>query len=194
MKEVVYGQEEIDALAAYVASLGPGPAVPDEADYSTADLSEEERVEAIARGGLIFRTNCTACHRFAGKGGAMRGGYAPDLSETEARYIYEAMITGPDNMDNFSDGNLSPEEARRHRLPLLLRERLRPQRVHARWPRARGRGAVRLGGRDRRDGRLRRLDRRPHHPLDEAEGRSHGMSGQTSPEHQPTALDTSRCR
>jgi ubiquinol-cytochrome c reductase cytochrome c subunit len=113
VKPEVYSQDEIDALAAFVASLAPGPAVPDESDYSTADLSEEERVEAIARGGLIFRTNCTACHNFAGNGGAMpRGGYAPDLSETEARYIYEAMITGPGNMDNFSDGNLSPEEKR----------------------------------------------------------------------------------
>jgi ubiquinol-cytochrome c reductase cytochrome c subunit len=112
-KQVSFDQGEIDALAAYVASLAPGPAVPEEADYSVAGLTEEERVEAVARGGLIFRTNCTACHNFAGKGGAMpRGGWAPDLSETEARHIYEAMITGPGNMDNFSDGNLSPEEKR----------------------------------------------------------------------------------
>jgi ubiquinol-cytochrome c reductase cytochrome c subunit len=112
-KPVTYSQDEIDALAAYVASLGPGPAVPDPSDYSVAGLTEDERVEAIARGGLIFRTNCTACHNFAGKGGAMpRGGYAPSLSDTEAKYIYEAMITGPGNMDNFSDGNLSPEEKR----------------------------------------------------------------------------------
>jgi len=108
-----YTQDEIDALAAYVASLAPGPAVPEEGDFSLAGLTEEERTEAVARGGLIFRTNCTACHNFAGKGGAMpRGGYAANLSDTEARYIYEAMLTGPGNMDNFSDGNLSPEEKR----------------------------------------------------------------------------------
>ena len=113
VKPQVYSQDEIDALAAYVASLAPGPAVPDEADYSTADLTEDERVEAIARGGLIFRTNCTACHNFAGNGGAMpRGGYAPDLSNTEARQIYEALLTGPGQMDTFSNGNLSPEEKR----------------------------------------------------------------------------------
>ena len=41
-----------------------------------------------------------------------RGGHAPDLSQTEARHIYQAMLTGPGNMDNFSDGNLSPEEKR----------------------------------------------------------------------------------
>jgi ubiquinol-cytochrome c reductase cytochrome c subunit len=112
-KQEAFDQGEIDALAAYVASLAPGPAVPDEADYSLAGLSEDERVEAVARGGLIFRTNCTACHNFAGKGGAMpRGGHAPDLSQTSARHIYEAMLTGPGNMDNFSDGNLSSEEKR----------------------------------------------------------------------------------
>jgi ubiquinol-cytochrome c reductase cytochrome c subunit len=112
-KPETYTQDEIDALAAYVASLAPGPAVPDPADYSLAGLSEEEREEAVARGGQIFLTNCTACHNFAGKGGAMpRGGYAPDLSNTEARHIYEALLIGPGQMDSFSNGNLSPEEKR----------------------------------------------------------------------------------
>ena len=108
-----YTQDEIEALAAFVASLAPGPAIPDPSDYSLAGLSEDERQEAVARGGQIFLTNCTACHNFAGKGGAMpRGGYAPDLSNTEAQQIYEAMLTGPGQMDTFSNGNLSPEEKR----------------------------------------------------------------------------------
>ncbi len=112
-KPQTYTQDEIDALAAYVASLAPGPGVPDPADYSLAGLSEEERQEAVARGGQIFLTNCTACHNFAGKGGAMpRGGNAPDLSDTSARHIYEALLTGPGQMDSFSNGNLSPTEKR----------------------------------------------------------------------------------
>jgi quinol---cytochrome-c reductase cytochrome c subunit len=112
-KPETYTQDEINALAAFVASLAPGPAVPDPSDYSMAGMSDEERQEAVARGGQIFLTNCTACHNFAGKGGAMpRGGYAPDLSNTSARHIYEAMLTGPGQMDNFSNGNLSPEEKR----------------------------------------------------------------------------------
>lgn len=112
-KPRVFSQDEIDALAAYVASLGPGPAIPSEADYSIDDLSEEEREEAISRGGQIFLTNCTACHNFNGAGGAMpRGGYAPTLHGVEPRYIYEAMLTGPQQMPNFSNGNLSPEEKR----------------------------------------------------------------------------------
>jgi ubiquinol-cytochrome c reductase cytochrome c subunit len=112
-KPEAYTQDEIDALAAYVASLAPGPSVPVPADYSMAGLSEDERQEAVARGGQIFLTNCTACHNFAGKGGAMpRGGDAPDLSDTSARHIYEALLTGPGQMDNFSNGNLSPAEKR----------------------------------------------------------------------------------
>ena len=112
-KPVAFNDEETAALAAYVASLGPGPAVPDESDYSIEGLSDEEREEAITRGGQIFLTNCTACHNFNGAGGAMpRGGYAPSLHGVEGKYIYEALLTGPQNMPNFSNGNLSPEEKR----------------------------------------------------------------------------------
>nr|WP_241238380.1 c-type cytochrome [Nocardioides pantholopis] len=112
-KPEVYTDEEVDALAAFVASLGPGPAIPDEQDYSTADLSDEERQEAIVRGGQIFLTNCTACHNFDGSGGAMpRGGYAPTIRGVDPKHIYEAMLTGPQNMPTFSNGNLTPDEKR----------------------------------------------------------------------------------
>jgi ubiquinol-cytochrome c reductase cytochrome c subunit len=112
-KPPTFNEQETEALAAYVASLGPGPARPDESDYSIAGLDEEEREAAISRGGQIFLTNCTACHNFNGKGGAMpQGGYAPSLADTEAVHIYEAMLTGPGQMDSFSNGNLSPEEKR----------------------------------------------------------------------------------
>ncbi len=112
-KGVVFTDEETAALGAFVASLAPGPVVPNDADYSMDGLSEDERQEAITRGGQIFLTNCTACHGFNGGGGAMpRGGYAPSLHGVEGKYIYEAMLTGPQNMPNFSNGNLSPEEKR----------------------------------------------------------------------------------
>ena len=112
-KPAVFSDEETAALAAYVASLGPGPAIPNESDYSIEGLSEEEREEAISRGGQIFLTNCTACHNFNGAGGAMpRGGYAPSLHGVDGKYIYEALLTGPQAMPNFSNGNLAPEEKR----------------------------------------------------------------------------------
>ena len=112
-KAPVYNEDEIAALAAYVASLGVGPAIPDESDYSIEGLTDEQREEAIVRGGQIFLTNCTACHNFEGAGGAMpRGGYAPKIRGVEPKYIYEAMLTGPQAMDTFSNGNLSPDEKR----------------------------------------------------------------------------------
>ena len=112
-KQVVFNDEEIAAMAAYVASLGPGPAIPDESDYSLEGLSDEERQEAIVRGGQIFLTNCTACHNFTGSGGAMpRGGFAPNILGVEDRYVYMAMLTGPQSMPNFSNGNLTPEAKR----------------------------------------------------------------------------------
>lgn len=113
-KPPVFDEDEIRQLAAYVDSLGTGPAIPDESAYTLpADLTEEERDDAITRGGQIFLTNCTACHNFDGQGGALpRGGFAPTLRGVESRYIYEALLTGPQQMPSFSDGNLTPDEKR----------------------------------------------------------------------------------
>ena len=82
-------------------------------DYSVEGMSDEEVQEAISRGGQIFLTNCTACHNFTGAGGAMpRGGYAPQILGVEPQYVYEAMLTGPQSMPTFSNGNLTPEAKR----------------------------------------------------------------------------------
>ncbi len=108
-KQPVYSEEETAALAAYVASLGPGPAIPSEQAYDISDASVEE----VALGAQFFLTNCTACHNFNGAGGAMpRGGYAPTLHDVEGKYIYEALLTGPQSMPTFSNGNLPPEAKR----------------------------------------------------------------------------------
>ncbi len=105
----VYSPQEVRALAAYIATLGPGPSIPAANDYGTAGLSAEE----IAQGGEFFRTNCTACHNYAGKGGALPSGrYAPSLTGVDPRYIYEAMVTGPQSMPIFSDAVLKPQEKR----------------------------------------------------------------------------------
>jgi ubiquinol-cytochrome c reductase cytochrome c subunit len=76
-------------------------------------MSDEEREAAIVRGGQIFLTNCTACHNFAGQGGAMpQGGFAPKIRGVEPHYVYEAMLSGPQNMPVFSNGNLPPDAKR----------------------------------------------------------------------------------
>jgi ubiquinol-cytochrome c reductase cytochrome c subunit len=108
-KAPVYSEEEIEALSAYVSSLGPGPDVPDEDDYDVTDAENED----IVRGGEFFRTNCTACHNFAGNGGALpRGRFAPALDGVSEKHIYEAMLTGPQQMPLFSDEVLSPQDKR----------------------------------------------------------------------------------
>jgi ubiquinol-cytochrome c reductase cytochrome c subunit len=106
-KDVVYTPSEIASLAAYVASLGPGPSVPAKSDYDPTGASNE----SIVRGGRFFKTNCTACHNFAGQGGALPGGkYAPSLDGVSDKHIFEAMLTGPQQMPVFSNGVLKPEE------------------------------------------------------------------------------------
>jgi ubiquinol-cytochrome c reductase cytochrome c subunit len=108
-KPPVYTEEEVKQLAAYVASLGPGPAVPEPFKYDVSDATNED----IVQGGQFFRTNCTACHNFAGSGGALPGGkHAPNLGGVSARDMYLAMLTGPQQMPVFSDDVLSPSDKR----------------------------------------------------------------------------------
>ena len=102
-KTPVFTAEQVAALAAFVASLGPGPAIPTEEELDTTDAN-------LAEGGELFRTNCAQCHNFAGKGGALsEGKYAPNLGNATPREMYEAMITGPQNMPNFTNATLPIE-------------------------------------------------------------------------------------
>ena len=101
--QVSFTDAQIAAMAAYVGSLGPGPAIPTDAQVA-ADGN-------ATRGGELFRTNCAMCHNAAGAGGALtQGKYAPALTETPKKEIYEAMITGPQNMPVFNDANLTPKD------------------------------------------------------------------------------------
>jgi ubiquinol-cytochrome c reductase cytochrome c subunit len=106
-KPAIFSQDQIDALGAYVASLAPGPAVPNE-DAVDPALGDP------AKGGELFRVNCAMCHNFAGAGGALtRGKYAPAISsDIEDKHIYTAMTTGPQSMPVFNDATLTPESKR----------------------------------------------------------------------------------
>ncbi len=55
---VQYTAQEINNIAEYVQTLGPGPAIPKSEQYDYSGLSDDD----IARGGELFRTNCSACH------------------------------------------------------------------------------------------------------------------------------------
>ena len=86
-KKPVYDAEQTAAIAAYVASLAPGPEIPSEESLNY------ERDGSTAEGGELFRNNC-----------------APTLMGVDPKYIYEAMITGPQSMPVFSDKTITPEE------------------------------------------------------------------------------------
>lgn len=102
VKPVEFTDEQVKALAAYVASLAPGPAIPTE---------EQLQGGNVAEGGELFRINCAMCHNVAGAGGALtEGKYAPELKTVTAVHVYEAMLTGPQNMPVFNDLNLTPED------------------------------------------------------------------------------------
>jgi ubiquinol-cytochrome c reductase cytochrome c subunit len=112
-KKVAYSPEEIQQLAAYVASLGPGPAIPTSDQYDPNTIPADQKNQAIVRGGQFFLTNCTACHNFAASGGALpQGKFAPGLKGVTDKHIYEALVTGPQQMPVFSDGVLKPSEKR----------------------------------------------------------------------------------
>lgn len=96
--------DQIAELAAYIASLAPGPAVPGPDDYNPSGAD-------MALGGALFRTNCSSCHNFVGAGGALaEGKYAPSLAKATDKQIAEAMLTGPGTMPVFSDKQLTPQE------------------------------------------------------------------------------------
>jgi len=104
-KEPLYNEEETAALAAYVASLAPGPAA-----VTNEELAWERNGDT-AEGGELFRNNCAMCHNLAGQGGALtQGKYAPTVMGVEPRHIYEAMLTGPQAMPVFSNATITPEE------------------------------------------------------------------------------------
>ncbi len=87
----VFDEQQIEALVAYVASLGTGPPIPQV--QSGGDLHE---------GWRLYTANCAACHAATGSGNAVGGGYvAVGLSQADAKTIAEAVTIGPGAMPRF---------------------------------------------------------------------------------------------
>jgi ubiquinol-cytochrome c reductase cytochrome c subunit len=100
--QVSTGRMPLQQIAAYIQSLAPGPKIPDVSGWEKTD---------VAFGGALFRTNCAQCHNFVGAGGALTyGRYAPALTNATPTQIYEAMITGPENMPVFGDRTITPAQ------------------------------------------------------------------------------------
>jgi ubiquinol-cytochrome c reductase cytochrome c subunit len=98
-----FNADQTRQLAAYIQELGGGPQLPSGDNYA--------KNGDVARGGALFRINCSSCHAFSANGGALAsGGYAPPLYPATQRQIYAAMLTGPQNMPVFGDNELSPQD------------------------------------------------------------------------------------
>jgi ubiquinol-cytochrome c reductase cytochrome c subunit len=86
-----FGEADIQALVAYVASLGLGPEIPQVA--AGGDLH---------RGRELYTANCAACHAVTGAGNAIGGGYvAVGLGFADRTQVAEAVIIGPGAMPRF---------------------------------------------------------------------------------------------
>ena len=100
-KDPAYTPEQIDALVAYIASLGRGPRLPD-VDVRQGDL---------AAGGEIFRANCQACHSASGSGGALSyGRAAPRLSDATPTQLGAAVRSGPGKMPVFGPETITDKQ------------------------------------------------------------------------------------
>lgn len=114
-----YSEQQTLALAAYVNANGGGPGLVKNEDGTLAmetlrgssTVNGEIHPEDVARGSDLFRLNCASCHNFTGRGGALSSGkYAPVLDPANEQEIYQAMLTGPQNMPKFSDRQLTADE------------------------------------------------------------------------------------
>jgi ubiquinol-cytochrome c reductase cytochrome c subunit len=103
-KPTSFTQQQIYDIAAYIASLGGGPAIPPASAVSSEGAN-------TALGSELFSSSCAQCHGFAGAGGALTyGKSAPSLNASTPAQIYEAMLTGPEAMPVFGDGTITPAE------------------------------------------------------------------------------------
>lgn len=95
-----YSNSQIEALVAYVGSLGEGPSIPN-VDPSKGSVSE---------GMKLFTESCAGCHGIGGKGGVAIGGYAPPLGEATPTEVGEAVRVGPYLMPRFNESLVTPEQ------------------------------------------------------------------------------------
>jgi ubiquinol-cytochrome c reductase cytochrome c subunit len=104
-KEPLYTRDQARQIGQYIQELGGGPELPDGENLGEGG--------DMARGGALFRVNCSSCHAFSAGGGALSSGKnAPSMEPATDRDMYAAMLTGPQSMPVFGDNQLTPQEKR----------------------------------------------------------------------------------
>ena len=91
------GPAQIDALVAYVASLGKGPAIP---------TPRPDR-GSLSQGQRLFAERCAGCHQIVAAGGYVTDAVPPSLHDATDTQIAEAVRIGPYVMPAFSRSSIS---------------------------------------------------------------------------------------
>ncbi len=105
-KPPVLNPQQTRAVAAYIESLGGGPMIPSGAQVSQTGAN-------AGFGQQLFVADCAQCHNFDGAGGALTyGKFAPPLTKSTPKQIFEAMLTGPEAMPVFNNTTITPQEKR----------------------------------------------------------------------------------
>jgi ubiquinol-cytochrome c reductase cytochrome c subunit len=94
---VLLGEPQIRALVAYVASLGPGPAIP----------KPKPSRGSVSEGMHLFTDHCAGCHQVVAEGGYVTGALPPPLEDATDVQIAEAVRIGPYVMPRFSEQAIS---------------------------------------------------------------------------------------
>jgi ubiquinol-cytochrome c reductase cytochrome c subunit len=107
-----YAPEEIAALDEFVASLGPGPAIP-AVDPPAGDLGEGEE---------LYQIHCAACHSSTGIGGALTNGLqAPGLHGSTPTEVAEAVRLGGAGLRSGNMPKFGPETLTDQQLNSVIR-------------------------------------------------------------------------
>ena len=97
---VLFSKRDLHALIAYVASLAPGPAIP----------QPHPAQGSVSKGLRLFTENCAGCHQIAVAGGYLPDSVAPPLEDATPVQIAEAVRIGPNVMPRFSRSLLSDRD------------------------------------------------------------------------------------
>ncbi len=97
---VLFSEKQIDAVVAYVASLGHGPPIP---------RPHPERGN-LSRGLKLFTEHCAGCHQVVAEGGIVTGARVPPLEDATPVQIAEAVRIGPYLMPRFSKQDIGDRD------------------------------------------------------------------------------------
>jgi ubiquinol-cytochrome c reductase cytochrome c subunit len=97
---VLFSEQEIRSLVAYVATIGHGPRIP----------SPQWQSASVPAGKKLFTDRCAGCHQIAIAGGVLPGARIPTLDQATPRQIAEAVRIGPYLMPKFSPKAITPTQ------------------------------------------------------------------------------------